>query len=478
MNRTSSHIASNERSTGNISAAGLVTAEDGRERYKKIFEAGFSALFSKGAVLLVNAVSIPIAVRYLGSVQFGIWATITTSLSVLLVLDLGIANTLTNLISEAYAKEDQDLAGRYAATAFWMMVLVACILGFVGFAIWPFIGWDRIFHVDAASRSLTSRAVAVAYGVFLCGMPAGLAAKMLGGYQELRIANLFAAAGSVGSLAGIILVVRLRGGLPTLIGVSSGAMVLASGLCLFWIWFYHKPWLTPWPRKMSRLLSHRFMQSGSDFFMIQLAGLVVFNSDNLVIAHYAGAAEVTPYMVTWRLVSYASALQAIMIPALWPAYAEAFVRGDLGWVRKTFRRSMFLTMGMAAACCPVFFLGGRLLIRIWAGADAVPPQALLGWMCVWVLINTFMSNVSVILVAASETRVQAWSSVVAMIVNLALSILLVKSMGPVGVILGTVISYLLVLVGPQVWKAMQILQRPQLVSVSADIASRDYAKDE
>ena len=78
-------------------------------------------------------------------------------------------------------------------------------------------------------------------------------------------------------------------------------------------------------------------------------------------------------------------------------------------------------------------------------------------MCVWVLISTFMNNVSTILVAASETRIQAWSSVVAAIVNLGLSIWLVQRMGPVGVILGTVISYLVILVGPQVWKAQRVL---------------------
>jgi O-antigen/teichoic acid export membrane protein len=438
--------------------AGNSTIESSRRRYKKIFEGAASAIVSKGAVLVVNAISLPIAVRYLGAVQFGIWATITTTLSLLLVLDLGIANTLTNLISEAYAREDRDLAGQYATTAFWLIMLVAAGLGLIGLLAWPFLRWDVVFHVDPASRGVVSRAVAVAYAVFLFGMPAGLAAKMLGGYQELRAANLFAAAGSVGSLFGVIATVHLHGGLESLVGVSSGAMIVSSGVCLLWLWTRHKPWLAPWPRNLSRSVSRRLMHSGSEFFVIQLAGLLAFNSDNLVIAHYAGPAEVTPYTVTWRLVSYAAALQTIMIPALWPAYAEAFVRGDLDWVRKTFRRVMILTMGVALACCIVFFFWGKALIKLWAGTDAMPTQALLGWMCVWFLISTFMNNVSCVLVAASETRVQAWSSIAGAVVNLGLSIWLAQRMGPAGVILGTIISYALVLIGPQVWKVTQILQ--------------------
>lgn len=429
----------------------------GRERYLRILEAGVSALISKGAVVLVNLVSIPIAVRYLGPVQFGIWATITTSLSLLLVLDLGIANTLTNLISEAYALEDQKLAGTYSATAFWMMLGVSAALGLAGRVVWPFLNWNQVFHVESLPQDLTSNSVAVGFAVFLIGMPAGLATKLLGGYQELRSANFFAGGGTVLSLIGVILVARCNYGLPMMVVASSGALVLANLACLLWIWMHHKTWLTPWPAKFQLSVGRRLLHTGGEFFIIQLAGLVVFNCDNFVIAHYAGPAEVTPYNVTWRLVGYASALQTLMLPALWPAYAEAFVREDLGWIRKTFRRVMGSTMSLAALCCAIFLLAGRFLIRHWAGEAAVPSQTLLFWMCVWTLICTFMNNVACLLVAASETRVQAWSSVAGAIANLAISIWLIRTMGSVGVILGTVISYVIFMIGPQTWKAIRVL---------------------
>ncbi len=442
--------------------------EVGRKRFVRVLQASASAFVTKGTVLLVNLISLPIAVRYLGAEQFGIWATITTSLSMLLVLDLGIANTLTNLISEAYARGDKKFASHSSATAFWLMMAVSTVLGVAGWLIWPWVNWNGIFHAENLESSLTSRSVAVAYGVFLIGMPTGLAAKLLGGYQELRSANLFAAAGSLCALLGVVLVVRFHGGLPVLVGASSGALVLANAACLLWIWMHHKPWLAPWPGNLSSSIGKRLLHTGSEFFLIQLAGLIVFSSDNLVISHYAGPAEVTPYNVTWRLVSYASALQTLMLPALWPAYSEAFVRGDLVWIRTTFRRVMISTMGLALTCCIVFLFAGRFLILHWAGAKAVPSGKLLFWMCIWVLISTFMNNVACILVAASETRIQAWSSVVGAIVNLALSIWWVRSMGSVGVILGTVISYLLLLVGPQTWKVLKVMNRP---SESRDNAS-------
>ena len=122
------------------------------QRDKRIFHAGFSAIFCKGIVLGVNAISIPIVVRYLGPEQFGVWITISTTLALIVLLDLGIANAMTNFISEAYTLDDKDLASRYASTGFWVMVLIAVGLGVIGASLWPFVHWGQLFHLSGEAR--------------------------------------------------------------------------------------------------------------------------------------------------------------------------------------------------------------------------------------------------------------------------------------------------------------------------------------
>jgi O-antigen/teichoic acid export membrane protein len=90
-------------------------------------------------------------------------------------------------------------------------------------------------------------------------------------------------------------------------------------------------------------------------------------------------------------------------------------------------------------------------------------------MCAWVLISTFMNNTATVLVAAGETRLQAWCSIAAAILNLALSIYWAQHIGAEGVILATIVSYLLILVGPQTWKVMRVLRNGR----SSTIASGD-----
>jgi O-antigen/teichoic acid export membrane protein len=107
------------------------------------------------------------------------------------------------------------------------------------------------------------------------------------------------------------------------------------------------------------------------------------------------------------------------------------------------------TVTLNLCCVAVLVVFGRGLIRLWAGDAAVPAFSLLLAMGVWALINGFMSVESCLLAALNRTREQAFLSIVAAVVNIALSIALVRHIGSVGVIGGTILSYVFVLVIPQ-----------------------------
>jgi O-antigen/teichoic acid export membrane protein len=231
--------------------------------------------------------------------------------------------------------------------------------------------------------------------------------------------------------------------------MSVGCTTFAALIALVCVLTWYKPWLLPRPSLLNRSVTRELIGSGSFFFLIQLSGLVVFSSDNLVVSHYLGAAEVTPYSVTWRLVGLASILQSLLFSALWPAYAEAHARGDLAWIRRTFSLVMKSTLAMNIAAALVALYFGRTVIAWWAGPAAVPGRYLLSAMCLWAVINGSMSVESCLLAALERTREQAVLSMFAALVNLTLSIVLVKRIGSVGVIAGTILSYLFVLVVPQ-----------------------------
>ena len=125
------------------------------------------------------------------------------------------------------------------------------------------------------------------------------------------------------------------------------------------------------------------LNTGLPFFAVQIAGIVLLQTDNLIIAQILGAQEVTPYSVTWRLFSYSSLLQVVSMPTLWPAYADAFARRDLTWIRKTYRYNVKFAVGSTLVFVAILVVIARPFIRLWAGPEAVPSHGLVLAMAIW-----------------------------------------------------------------------------------------------
>jgi O-antigen/teichoic acid export membrane protein len=229
----------------------------------------------------------------------------------------------------------------------------------------------------------------------------------------------------------------------------SGTVLLVNVVSAVWVFWYSKPWLVPKMGRLKFAAVRKLMSVGGMFFLIQIAALVLFQTDNLIIAHYLGAAAVTPYSVTWRLFNYTLIFQVLAHPSYWPAYAEAFARGDCAWVRRSFRMNFTLTLASTfVTALPLVFFG-RWIIRVWAGNAAIPSSGLLFCMGIWSLIYGATISQSCVLASAGRLKGQTIYSLAAAVTNLALSIILVQKIGLTGVIVGTIGAYVTCIIVPQ-----------------------------
>lgn len=432
-----------------VVAAGDSRRGDG-SRSGRLVKSIFSGAAARVTSVVVGMFSLPMAVRYLGAERYGVWATITTTVVWINLLDLGIASTLSNAISRAYARADKRAAAVAVSNALFVSCAVALGGGVLLAACLRFVDWTLFFNLRStpAAREI-QRTIGTAGLLMLVGLPANLVHKLLAGYQEVHISNAIVCAGLLCSVAGLACGIAAHASMPLLFLMSTGFITAGSATGLLVVVLAKKPWLRPRIKLLRTRAMGELLASGFSFFVIQIAAVVVFSSDNLVVSHYLGAAEVTPYSVAWRLVGAGAVLQSLVFPALWPAYAEAHARGELAWIRRTFAWVMKTTVAMNVAYALLLVGFGRGLIRWWAGAAAVPSQQLLGAMAVWSVISGCMTVESCLLGALNRTRLQAVLSIVAAAVNLGISMLLVTRIGALGVILGTILSYVLVLIVPQ-----------------------------
>jgi O-antigen/teichoic acid export membrane protein len=415
----------------------------------RLFQAVSSGAVARVFTGVISLLTLPLVVRYLGAERYGIWATVTTTAVWINLLDLGIANTLTNEISRAFAVGDKEAARRYFTNALALTSVFTASVGLLSACLVRQVDWARLLNVGAhVSRSEVERTVFTAVALMLVALPCNLVNKLLAGYQELPRSFLANGLGALASLAGLSLGIALRVSMPILYAMSLGCITLAT-LVMLVVVLCQKPWLLP---KLSVIDLHSMktlLDSGSSFFLIQVAAVVVFSTDNVIVSHFLGASEVTPYSVTWRVASLAGVLQSLMFPALWPAYAEAYAKREFRWIRQMFATTLkgILALNVLCAFGLVFF--GQSAIRMWAGKAAVPGIRLLIAMGVWIVVSGFMSVESCLLAALNRIRAQAVLSAIAALVNIVLSAALVRHIGAIGVIGGTILSYLFVLVVPQ-----------------------------
>ena len=422
-------------------------------RAQSVLKGAMSNAGSRAISAFVGFINVPLGLHYLGAERYGLWATIITTTSWIALLELGISNTLTNSISIAFASGDEETAAEHTTNALAITLSIAAALALVVLFAWHTIDWMRVFSIsNHVSGTEVQRTMAFALALVLITPVSTIVSKILAGYQQSHVYSAIAVIGSLGSLAGMVVGVRLRFTMPTLFLCAAGFSLLAGLLALLWTIYASKPWLKPRWNHLSLPTAKGLLASGSSFFFIQIAAIVVFNTDNLVVGHYLGATEVTPYSISMKLVGYAQLLPAFIYPSLWPAYAEADARHDIPWIRRTFRRTMTGSCALLFVSLVLVILFGRTVIMHWAGPTAVPAESLLILMAVWTFISAMTGVQGCLLGAVGKVRLQGILSCVAAVLNLGLSIVLVQRIGPAGAVLGTILSYVLVLVFPQTWE--------------------------
>lgn len=434
-----------------------------QRRYQRIAQSALTAVGSKGILFLVGFLSVPLTVNYLGAERYGVWMIISSLLIWLQMADLGLGNGLINAIAEAYGKEQKNLAARYFSTTFWLLVGIVFLLGTILGPLWWFLDWATIFNVKSdLARSEISGVIGVSFLITLFGIPLSVVEKALVGYQENAANNFWTTLANLASLIGIVLTTRYSGGLIVLAGSFFGLAHVVRLISAIWLLVKHKPWLSISPMMFDQSASRKLLGTGGLFFVIQLAVLVNMQTDNLVIGHYLGADKVTSYSVTWRLFLYIAIIPQLVLPALWPAFSEAFIRRDANWIKRTLKVTLVGNISLTIITSILLIFFGQDLILLWAGKEAVPSFSILAWMAIWSVINTAMSTLAIcVLNSSGNLKLQATLGVLAAVVNLALTIYLVVPFGSAGVIAGTVISYTFIVCIPATIQSIAIVRQIQ-----------------
>ncbi len=434
--------------------------EHRRNRLVAIVQGVASGIANRLVSVVIGLVSVPLTIGYLGAERYGVWALVASTIAWLRLADIGVGNGLNNAVASAFGEDRPDLVRAHVSTAFGLLASFAAILGVVAAIAWPWIDWNSLFNVKTEiAKAELGPAMAAAIGIFLVGFPLSVVSRTYVATQSAKLANYWGTAGTVGSLVALIIVTRTEGGLVWLVIAVSGVGVAVDAISGLYLFLRHKPMFAPRWSSMRRSSVSVIVNVGVQFFLIQIMALVVFETGNFVVAHFLGADQVPAYNLTYKLFGYTSLIQSILFNYIWVAYTEAIARGDIEWVRKSFRLNVLFSLGSTAAVAlPLIFIA-RPFIHVWAGDAAVPTPELVRWMAAWTMINAFSSPYACLLAAAGRLRYQLVYSAFSTVTIIGLSLYLVRIWGSTGVIAAPVIAYLIFICIPIAFDVASLLKR-------------------
>lgn len=410
-----------------------------RERYRRILLSALAAGGSRFAGLVSLVVVVPIASHSLGPQRFGIWITVVSAVGLFGFVDLGLGNGLINSVSDAAGAGDAVRGRESVSTAVIALLSVSLSLALIFAALYPVIPWASL--LGASPTTPTGRevgpAVAMVVGLFLVGMPAGVAEKVHLGLQEGYVANAWSVAGSLLGVTTTVIVSYHHPSTATLALPVVGCPVVASiGDCVVLFSRQH-PTLRPRLRSVSRGAAGVLARLGSLFFILSVAGAVGYESDNVVISHFLGPSAVASYALPFRFFLVGPMLTSLFLTPLWPAYSEALASKDFRWVDRTFRRSLMVAAAVNIPWATTLFVFTRPLMHAWVGPTASPNFGLLAAMSVYVILNTLSGPLAMLLNGATVIGFQVATALTMAVVNLGLSIVLVQHIGLSGPMFGT-----------------------------------------
>ena len=270
------------------------TTEDGRqnERYRRAALTTLLSVFSRGAALAVLFVSLRVALPYLGQARYGVWMTISSLTTALMVFDFGIGNGMVSRVASLAAVADRVGLKRQIALGLTVLAAIGIVVGGIlaCAAAYAPIGW---LYKDATPELLREArtALVIFSALFGISIPLQAAHRIYAGLQEGYFSLSIAGLMSLLSLLIVPVLPALHADISDFVLVAYG-LQLASGAVL--VVALQKRFSLSLPAFAEfRLTDVRALMSpGGLFFLLQIAGVIGWDMDPTLVSVLMGPAAV------------------------------------------------------------------------------------------------------------------------------------------------------------------------------------------
>jgi O-antigen/teichoic acid export membrane protein len=408
--------------------------------------AGYAALASSMGVGLF---SVPLALHFLTSEEFGLWNIIGQSLGYLLLLDFGVSASASRLLVGPLR------AGDKTELRSWWTVLVVVLISqaFLILAV-GWLGRDIIIHFFDLQESMSS-AAELLWGGLVVVNAIQLPFRAYTGiiycqdrWYVIHLANIVSSWVNLILFAGFLLA-----------GYRTTAYLIASAssvLCNIILWKLavrqSKVSLGFHLRLFSIAKLRKLFGFSSGIFLVVLASQIAGMSQSIIIGNMLGLGAVAAFVVSCKSSTIMFQLSRRAFDAFNPRWLRMYVDGESEAVCHQWRKLMHWWVPVGILGALGILILNRSFSILYGGAENHEGRLFDLLRAAWVLLQTFLLSMNFIFPLVSKIRAWAVVGLLDALLQITLGILFTRSMGTNGLLLGSILASLTVMVPFLLWR--------------------------
>lgn len=424
-------------------------ATSGRTRKAQIHIIGM--LFIKACNILINLAYVPLLINSLNQDRYGIWLTITTIVSWIAFFDIGLGNGLRNKFAETIARKDDINARRYVSTTYGAMGSLCLLFIIAEVLIVPLINWNYLLNARSASNEELTLLMLWVLSSLGFQMLLKLLNSILYALQKPALSSLILMLSQLLAFIGILIythvsheVSLLRLGI--IISLAPVMVLLITSLIVFKCMI---PQYTPSPAYFDHTKIKEIIVLGSKFFWIQLTTLLLFQSNNLIIAHTCGTASVAEYNIAYKYVGLIEMVFMIIVTPFWSAATEAYTHKDYKWITSILQKLKLISY-LLIAVGALLILISDFTYDLWLSSSIKPDKPMMFLLLLFFCIQLSWARYGNIINGIGFIKLQFYVTMAEALVHIPLALLLGSYWGIKGVLVSLVLSTCANMIWPRI----------------------------
>lgn len=395
--------------------------------------------------ILVSIIAVfilyPFFVKTLGTDQYGAWLLISSITGYVALLYLGTPLANVRFITEYNTKKDYKNLNKVVNTSLTLYIIMGLTV-FVAGVLFSFIV-DKLFLIPPEFIRLTRIALIIAFFTSAMQFPFEILEGLINSFQKFVFFN---SVKIVSTLLKIFLVFSL-------LNYNKGLVVIALILFiqtifeafLLYIYIKNKYNFVKFNLNLfDRKILKQIFGYSVYVLLLQLASRLAYQSDPIVIGAFLSASAIVYFSVANNFVLYLGQIIGSISKVLMPNMTENFFKNGMKSVTDKYVNYSQLVFVFTLLFGLVFVLLGHEFIGIWMGDEFMEKSGtilnILILSYVFFLVQRGVAHP--ILMAISKLKIISFAMLISSLLNVLLSIVLLRYYHLYGVAWGTTISNL------------------------------------